>query len=74
MIIKKLYRDCGYLEGVFNPDWEDDTYTGWRRNNARSCDMDEGPCSCGAWHSKDEDRVFKAPIYKMTWAVSENIK
>lgn len=24
------------------------------RRNGSWCDVDDGPCSCGAWHSEDE--------------------
>ena len=47
---------------------KDNKKTGWRRwNGGQECDMDDGPCACGAWHSPDEERVQEAPIYVRTF-------
>lgn len=43
-------------------------WTGWTRyNGGQKCDMDEGPCACGAWHSKQEKIVQLNPIYMGTF-------
>lgn len=70
-ITRCVYREDGYLEAVFDTDWETDERTGWKRRNGSECDLDDGPCSCGAWHNTKEDRVFRAPIWKDTWKVPD---
>lgn len=49
--------------------WSTDTEkTGWVRwNGGQKCDMDVGPCACGAWHSKEEKIVQLNPIYMDTF-------
>lgn len=47
---------------------KDPKWTGWTRyNGGQKCDMDDGPCACGAWHSKDEEHVQKMPIWMHTF-------
>ncbi len=42
--------------------------TGWMRyNGGQECDMDDGPCACGSWHTVDEERVQKMPIWVDTF-------
>ncbi len=44
-----------------------DKLTGWQRwNGGVQCDLDDGPCSCGAWHKVTEDRVKQYPIWRDT--------
>jgi hypothetical protein len=38
-------------------------WTDWHYNSNEPCDCLIGPCSCGAWHSKEEDWV-KAILFK----------
>lgn len=46
--------------------------TGWIRwNGSIQCDMDDGPCSCGAWHFVTEERVKRWPIYRSTFNTTE---
>jgi hypothetical protein len=57
-----------------DPDVESGERTGWRRwNGGRECDMDDGPCACGSWHSVDESRVFAAPIWRATFPIPEGM-
>jgi len=47
--------------------------TGWRRWNAGvECDMDAGPCACGAWHNHDEQRVSKWPLFRDTQSIPDS--
>ena len=57
--------------GLFNATLADKKRTGWRRfNGGQECDMDKGPCSCGAWHDLEEERVKRSPIWKDSEVVS----
>lgn len=38
---------------------------GLNKNGGQECDAIDGPCACGAWHSREEwvDKLFKSNCY-----------
>lgn len=51
----ELYQ-CSTIDGALDPQLLDahGKYINLGTNGGRQCDTVEGPCACGAWHTREE--------------------